>query len=94
MLHFIPVLERLTFVFTYGTSLGQVVATPVHIGISRACNSTLICKYLNNTPTHSIMMITQEDYDRIQAEIDKVREDLDYVRDGFAQARAMLHSKK
>ena len=54
----------------------------------------LICKYLNNTPTHSIMMITQEDYDRIQARIDKLNADLDYVSEGFAKAREMLRSKK
>ena len=38
-------------------------------------------------------MVTQEDYDRIQARIDKVRENLEDVREGFAQARKMLRSQ-
>lgn len=38
------------------------------------------------------MMATQEDYDRISAEIDEVDKKLEYVREGFAKVRKMLNA--
>ena len=39
------------------------------------------------------MMITQEDYDRIQARIDRLNESLDDISEGFAKVREILYSK-